>query len=609
MENQLKQAKTELDSLPKDILEGSSFKSVPVSVPKSTPPAKPITTPIPSNNMALVPVNKQKPVPSKPLIQNNNNNNNTQLVPASKPPPAPSKPQPLIQNNNNKEVVPANKPQPLIQNISNLTPPPETYISDATISNTNTIALRRFFKQTNYSNLVMSIYKNMNENEKIIINQMIKNYIPKQANVFNINSYNEMIKSLHIRHNNGGGNCFFIAVANAINTFNKTSKTPIIYLEYGVSKQFSQIVIRTIVANGILNNQIILKDVIDAAQVSADEMNIKFNTYLQSHGGKITEENFNNLINDIYHAGDNYFIKKPIEMNNLTIKTPFSVITQIPEMKTYLLTNSWADERTIPILQSQLGLTVIPIQQVNNNFRIPFVYIKKNVNNPSLDTNWNKYLFLFLSGEHYEEIYFDYYTNTNNIKTKESISIFEKDRQHIVPPFYILFLLYGSFYYPLDDTEKEMNNILILNIYLDAINKSFNKIINTINNKSLEFITQFNKFFPSRKSESAKMQLQDKLQETEKIVGGAYPTNALEKTSNISYYITITLDLYPGTSIPISEKPAIACRNTKNKLNKAWADFRGLKYSIQPHNYDTSKPTNTTQKNTTQKNTTQKNRY
>ena len=61
-------------------------------------------------------------------------------------------------------------------------------------------------------------------------------------------------------------------------------------------------------------------------------------------------------------------------------------------------------------------------------------------------------------------------------------------------------------------------------------------------------------------------------------------------TSSLSYYIDITLDLYPGESIPLSERPAIGCRNTKHKLNKAWAELLGKTYSLQPHYYENKQP-------------------
>jgi len=54
-------------------------------------------------------------------------------------------------------------------------------------------------------------------------------------------------------------------------------------------------------------------------------------------------------------------------------------------------------------------------------------------------------------------------------------------------------------------------------------------------------------------------------------------------TSNLSYYIDITLSLYPGKEIPLIERPSMGCRNTKHKLNKAWADLLGKTYALQPH--------------------------
>lgn len=64
------------------------------------------------------------------------------------------------------------------------------------------------------------------------------------------------------------------------------------------------------------------------------------------------------------------------------------------------------------------------------------------------------------------------------------------------------------------------------------------------------------------------------------------PMISTKPTSNLSYYIDITLILYPGEGIPLSERPGIGCRNTKHKLNKAWAELLGKTYSLQPQYYD-----------------------
>ena len=65
-------------------------------------------------------------------------------------------------------------------------------------------------------------------------------------------------------------------------------------------------------------------------------------------------------------------------------------------------------------------------------------------------------------------------------------------------------------------------------------------------------------------------------------------------SSNIRYYVDITLSLYPGTEIPLSERPLIGCRNIKYKLHKAWGDLIGKKYLLQPHyeNTQSNNPAN-----------------
>jgi hypothetical protein len=256
----------------------------------------------------------------------------------------------------------------------------------------------------------------------------------------------------------------------------------------------------------------------------------------------------------------------------------------------YLLGNSWADERTIPILQYKLGLSVIPIQQNEQKFRIPWAYIKNNNEKPELN-KWNKYMFVFLSNNHYEEISFDIYSNNSKI----NIAIFDKNNQIQIPPFYILLMIYGNFYFPMDDIERK--EILILQTFLNTINNSFNKIVKNVNAKNVIFFKNFASYFPSKKSNNLLNKISNTYSNSySKItIGGskyAYmnkPKHFLynvEKKSNISYYIIINLDLYPGTKIPITEKPKIACKQCLDKLKKSWADLLGRRYSIQPTYYN-----------------------
>ena len=52
--------------------------------------------------------------------------------------------------------------------------------------------------------------------------------------------------------------------------------------------------------------------------------------------------------------------------------------------------------------------------------------------------------------------------------------------------------------------------------------------------------------------------------------------------SQLAYYITIDLELHPGTSIPPEEINTLRCRQRWNAVRKAWSSFTGKPYIIPP---------------------------
>jgi len=63
--------------------------------------------------------------------------------------------------------------------------------------------------------------------------------------------------------------------------------------------------------------------------------------------------------------------------------------------------------------------------------------------------------------------------------------------------------------------------------------------------------------------------------------------------SKLGYFIVIDLELYPGTSIPLSERPSLACKIQKEKIKESIAEVRGTVYTRSPQNeLSTYNPTN-----------------
>jgi hypothetical protein len=52
--------------------------------------------------------------------------------------------------------------------------------------------------------------------------------------------------------------------------------------------------------------------------------------------------------------------------------------------------------------------------------------------------------------------------------------------------------------------------------------------------------------------------------------------------TQLAYYITIDLELHPGTSITPEELKNLKCRQKWNSVRKAWSNFTGKQYIIPP---------------------------
>ena len=161
-------------------------------------------------------------------------------------------------------------------------------------------------------------------------------------------------------------------------------------------------------------------------------------------------------------------------------------------------------------------------------------------------------------------------------------TIFDRG-SNILPPFYIVFLLFSSFYINLQPDDKE--TVTLFFNFFKAIQDSFNTIRNTpvSSDKNIgTFITNFENYFG---------------QIREEIQGGALTTGSsrfLKKEDNqdsvqISFYITIDMELQKGTTLSKEQISNIKCIKGWNKVRKSFADFTGKKYVVPPV-YEASVP-------------------
>jgi hypothetical protein len=190
---------------------------------------------------------------------------------------------------------------------------------------------------------------------------------------------------------------------------------------------------------------------------------------------------------------------------------------------------------------------------------------------------WNKYLFLYNTANHYELITFGYLVKKSGKLVRLKKTIFNRN-DNVIPPFYIIFLIFSIFFVKLMPIDKE--KVILFSNFLYAIQNSFNNIIQTpiSSDKNVgTFINNYQDFFGPIHRE---------------IIGGAInhrkgSPNFLKKEEKqdrvqISFHITIDMELQKGTKLSKEQISDIKCTKAWNKVRKSYAEFTGKKYVIPP---------------------------
>ena len=462
--------------------------------------------------------------------------------------------------------------------------------------------LRSYFGNPKFYSMISMIFKYMTDEQKKFIQDIFKNTtnIDVKGSVNNISAaaYNftltgiKMVSSggtvirkpytdgLRVISNAGGGNCLFMAVADAINYYNYNSDIgeKIIHNAYGNGDMiFTQKVLRKIVSTEIIklfnSNEDFKNDVLAQAQTNSDNLNdIHEDAIRDAHvsiGPNLSQNYYNTTMMDIYVSHDNFFVIP--EANSSNPNRPFKVIQTPQEIINYIESpNYWADSTTINILNKILKLNIIVIKNTDDKLAIPYPNIKSTDNN-----RWTKYLFLYNDENHYELITFDYLSKVSTKFVRIKKTIFNRG-DIIIPPFYIIFLLFSTFYIKLLPDDQD-DIVLFLN-FLKAIEHSFNNIMSAPSDKNIaNFNTNFQNYFgPIRRG----------------IRGGAINTTTgsssfLKKEDNqddiqISFHITIDMELQKGKTLSKEQISNIKCIKGWNNVRKSFADFTGQKYVLPP---------------------------
>ena len=447
------------------------------------------------------------------------------------------------------------------------------------ISEKSTKQMYDYLNNPNFYLMMDQIFKNMESEEKIKMKKRFFPLIgldPTKYSTIDKDTYQKMVDILTVEKNSGKGDCFFIALADAINLYNsrlngERAEQRILYNNFGKMIPFTQKSLRTIVANYIINPEN-TESFLILGKMNAKSLNQLFKQTIQQQSNQNESQYIKQIINDIYSSNDNFLVK-------ITNKEPsinadfeaFEPIQTIGEIKKYVESPYyWADNSTIEIILKELKINVIVIEKNKSQIQLPFPDLKAN--------EWNKYVFFYYENAHYELITFSNITSANN---KIKRGIFEVSGPFI-PPIYIVFLLFSLYYVQL--TAEDQKQIELFSEYFKIFQESFERILKK--NADKTFINNFNNAFNTNINSllNKKYPIFQQLSLFNKAKGGASEKSAL------SYYITIDLELQKGETISKEQVKEIKCRQKWNAVRKAYAKFTKKKYVIPPV-YDYSKET------------------
>jgi hypothetical protein len=446
-------------------------------------------------------------------------------------------------------------------------------------SEKSTKQMYEYLNNPNFYFMMDQIFKNMESEEKIKMKKRFFPLIgldPTKYSIIDKDTYQKMIDILTVEKNSGKGDCFFIALADAINLYNsrlngEKAEQRILYNHFGKMNPFTQKSLRTIVANYIIKPENTDSFLI-LGKMNAESLNQLFQQTIQQQSNQNESQYMKQIINDIYSSNDNFLVK--ITNKEPSINTDFEAFEPIQtteEIKKYVESPYyWADNSTIEIILKELKINVIVVEKNKGQIQLPFPDLKAN--------EWNKYVFFYYENAHYELITFSNITSANN---KVKRGIFEVSGPFI-PPIYIVFLLFSLYYVQLN--AEDQKQIELFSEYFNFFQDSFERILKKNTDKT--FINNFNNTFNTNINSllNTKYPIFQQLSLSNKAKGGASEKSAL------SYYITIDLELQKGETISKEQAKEIKCRQKWNAVRKAYAKFTKKKYVIPPV-YDYSKET------------------
>jgi hypothetical protein len=449
---------------------------------------------------------------------------------------------------------------------------------------------------------------------------------------------------------------FFIAIADAINNYNYVNlNAKITYNNNGVSRPFTVDILRTIVYEYLIKQaQDIINMYVNTGVENAQRLNEKFEEkiIMMDPLVEIDEDTYINIAKDTYSEDDEHMfviIPTKIPFSAAEYFAPF-MPAQKTNLERYIKSRAyWADEIAIYAMAKILKINVIVLEQKNNLL----TSLCNIYNDTEQFKDWDKYVFLYYSGGHYELITFNFTRKLNDKNMPvPTITIFNRNPPKSNPkkssqvfyivPYYIIFCMFGSYYYPIKDVAKQ-KTIVFLKLNnesaFEIINRSINKIltdnayIHTAQSFTrIEFVETFNRYFPGsdipnppnaplletnalrnrrltrtirkgggeeqdgeeQDGEEQDGEEQDgEEQDGEEQDGGLYYPNQFQspyqpnpylrkEESDICYTIKIDLMLRKGTTITDEELNTLLCNARWNEITKPISTILNTAHSIRP---------------------------
>jgi hypothetical protein len=616
----------------------------PLLPPASVPPAPPGTPLLPPASVPpappgtlLLPAPEATEPPAPP---------GTLLLPAPEA-TAPEPPE-VIPDPPAPPALAKKKLIPVIEPIDKLKPSRET------------ARFRNVYQQRNMYYLINSIYGVISDAAKNIIRQMLENTTKTkiQAGVnLSLQAYRQQVESIRINNTPGDGNCFFEAVAQGINYYNYYNQaTRIISGIYGTGTNlFTQLYLRRIVYDFIIGWDQLDEYFAAVAPTNVENLNALFSNalnerreILRTEGAPvdITNEEYVEIANNTYIANENFLVEYvnavPIAVDDY--ERPFRIIDR-GNLEDYILSrNYWGGVVSIIALCETLRLNVIPIT-INNEGRIFNSYN----NFDRRYNNWNKYIFLYSNGNHFDLISFHYQTRQlvnsgagKNLRFKNILTvktIFKRTQPpnellpNELPPIYMLFTIYGAFYSIMLEEGKRTftyqnelmsiidNAVIVLhdmpeyenfyNIFMSYFTTS--RIPEPVRGELIEDDIEGDNEGENEGENEGDNEGDNEGEGEGGIEGGKRKFTKYKKSSNflkaneydkskLAYYISIDLEVFPGTEMPEEEKKKLKCNKKWNNIRKAYAEFTGSKYIITPvYSDDKTKKNKNKGHNTTKK--------